>query len=121
MGIWILFCMNHNDERKHVHHFIIPIGTDLSKGRPIDAIQVEVDLETVCQYTGFPDKNDTMIFENDKIFEAKSENSGIVKFGLYDGKHYGFHIVWSGLCIYRQDICYWANLIEAVGSIYDNQ
>ena len=83
---------------------------------------MEIDPETVCQQTGLPDKNDAMIFENDKIVEVKSGMSGIVKFSLYDGKHYGFHIVWNGLCNYRNDIYYWANnnLIEVTGNVYDN-
>ena len=36
------FCMHHNDGRKHLHHFIIPLEADLSRGTPLDQIQVEV-------------------------------------------------------------------------------
>ena len=58
-GQWVVgyyFCMTHHDGR-HIHHFIIPLGADLSLGTPIEKIQIEVDPETICQYTGLTDKN----------------------------------------------------------------
>lgn len=58
-GEWVegyYFCMGHNDGR-HVHHFIIPLNADLSKGRAIDDIQVEVDPSTICQCAGVKDRN----------------------------------------------------------------
>ena len=58
------FCMTHPDGR-HTHHFIIPLGTDLSLGTPIEKIQVEVDSSTICQCTGLKDKNGRLMFEND--------------------------------------------------------
>lgn len=53
-GEWVegfYFCMVHDDGR-HIHHFIMPIGIDLSFGTPIEKIQVEIDVETLCQWTG---------------------------------------------------------------------
>ena len=41
------FCMHHNDDRKHIHHFIIPLEADLSIGTPIEKIQVEIDPNTL--------------------------------------------------------------------------
>lgn len=43
------FCMDHPDKR-HSHHFIIPIGADLSLGTPIEKIQVEIDVKTLHRY-----------------------------------------------------------------------
>ena len=43
------FCMVHDDKR-HEHHFIIPVGADLSKGTPIEKIQVEIAIETLVGY-----------------------------------------------------------------------
>nr|DAZ59576.1 MAG TPA: YopX protein [Caudoviricetes sp.] len=66
-GEWVegfYFCMTHTDGR-HTHHFIIPLGADLSLGTPVEKIQVEVDQSTICQCTGLKDKNGKLIFEND--------------------------------------------------------
>lgn len=60
------FCMTHPDGR-HTHHFIIPLGADLSRGTPIEKIQVEVDPSTICRCTGLRDKNDELIWENDIV------------------------------------------------------
>ncbi len=70
-GEWVegfYFCMTHPDGR-HTHHFIIPLGADLSCGTPIEKIQIEVDPSTICQCTGLRDKNGKLIWEND-IMEA---------------------------------------------------
>lgn len=70
-GEWVegfYFCMIHPDGR-HTHHFIIPLGTDLSLGTPIEKIQVEIDPSTICRCTGIEDKNGKLIWEND-IMEA---------------------------------------------------
>ena len=64
-GEWVYgfyFCMHHNDDRNHVHHFIIPLDAPLPKDKPIGEIQVEVVGNTVSQFTGVVDK------DNDKIF-----------------------------------------------------
>lgn len=46
------FCMHHNDDRKHIHHFVIPLEADLSIGTPIEKIQVEIEPDTVSgRYT----------------------------------------------------------------------
>lgn len=68
-GEWVegfYFCMTHPDGR-HTHHFIIPLGADLSRGTPIEKIQVEVDSSTVCRCAGLRDKNYKLIWENDIV------------------------------------------------------
>lgn len=66
---WVIgfyFCMRHNDGR-HTHHFVIPLGTDLSLGTPIEKIQVEINPSTLCQCTGLTDKNGKLILGNDIV------------------------------------------------------
>lgn len=67
-GNWVVgshFCMQHNDERTHVHHFIIPDGAPIPKDKPIGEIQVEVMPESVGQYIGVTDRNHKPVFEGD--------------------------------------------------------
>lgn len=85
-GEWVegfYFCMVHDDGR-HVHHFIMPLGANLNLGTPIEKIQVEVDDNTICQYTGLTDKNGNKIWENDVVeFEDAGEEGYEYKEG-YD-------------------------------------
>lgn len=84
-GEWVegfYFCIVHDDGR-HVHHFIMPLGTDLSLGTPIEKIQVEVDPNTLCLCTGKEYMDSEIAFEGD-IFE--SQTSGdllILRYGTY--------------------------------------
>lgn len=71
-GEWVegfYFCMTHPDGR-HTHHFIIPLGADLSLGTPVEKIQVEVDPATICQCTEMPDKNKKLVFEHDIVWDS---------------------------------------------------
>lgn len=71
-GEWVegfYFCMTHPDGR-HTHHFIIPLGADLSLGTPVEKIQVEVDPDTICQCTAMPDKNKKLVFEHDIVWDS---------------------------------------------------
>lgn len=69
-GEWIngfYFCMHHDDERKHLHHFLIPNNCPIPKEKPIGEIQIEVDPDTVCQFTGATDIDGVYIFDGDVI------------------------------------------------------
>ena len=122
-GEWVegyYFCMGHNDGR-HVHHFIIPLGADLSKGRAIDDIQVEVDPSTLCQCTGLRDKNNKLIWENDMVkridlHDAKEPSIGIIE---YDTENTAFVIHWVDVVNYSPTYP-WKDKIEVIGSIFDN-
>lgn len=89
-GEWVegyYFCMVHTDGR-HAHHFIIPLGADLSLGTPIDKIQVEVNPTTLCYCTGLKEEvmSNNTVWENE-IYRwdnpAYGRCTGIIRFGGY--------------------------------------
>lgn len=123
-GKWVegfYFCMTHPDGR-HTHHFIIPLGADLSRGTPIEKIQVEVDPSTICRCTGLVDKNGKLIWKNDIVRHYNDEahpesyRIGVV---LWDDNYAGFYRTdnkyrdekprISSRCIY-----------EVIGNTFDN-
>lgn len=126
--------MHHNDGRTHIHHFIIPNGSDLSYGVKVENILVAVDGDTVCEYIGIQDKNKKMIFEWDivKIHDKYgSALLAVVKFGEYNspsrpdnlGGHIGFYLEFQKYNdILRKDILFWLKNedIEVVGNIFDS-
>lgn len=84
-GEWVegfYFCMTHPDGR-HTHHFIIPLGTNLNLGTPIEKIQVEIDPSTLCKCTGFEDVRDQIIWENDVVLLWDKEKEGCDDAGPY--------------------------------------
>lgn len=122
-GEWVegfYFCMTHPNGR-HTHHFIIPLGTDLSLGTPIEKIQVEVDSDTICWCTGLKDKNGKLIWENDIV---KDKHGNLYK-AFWQNNYYQF----SWICV-KSDVfsigtkwdlwSFKSFEIEVIGNIFDN-
>lgn len=82
----------------------------------------EVDPSTICQCTGVPDRDKTIMFENDVVRESGGVR-GVIRFGRYGDEKtdYGFYIEWEKTHPYwRNDIYYWQNELRVIGSYIDN-
>ena len=82
----------------------------------------QVDESTICQCTAVPDRDNTIMFENDVVRESGGVR-GVIRFGRYGDKKtdYGFYIEWEKSQPYwRNDIYYWQNELRVIGSYIDN-
>ena len=93
-------------------------------------IFIEVDHETICQYTGRVDGTGKKIFEGDIFpYHFNSAIVGGVRFGKYrnpfnddaHGGHVGFYVDWGKQKDrFRADLAYWIKVSEVKGNIFDN-
>lgn len=90
---------------------------------------VEIDPETLCQFTGLCDKNGSKIWENDIIKYHFGEIYAPIKYGYYQNcfdsqktEHVGFYVDWTGDKCLRKDLGYWIDMVYVipVGNIFDN-
>ncbi len=80
---------------------------------PIEKHPVYAD--TVGQYTGINDKNDTKIFEHDIVCILSTDERGVIK---WDEDNARFVIEVDG--IITDFDSYWGKDLEVIGNIYDN-
>lgn len=117
------YCFKEDYERKPVpeHHYILQERmTDW--GLPNQMVQIEINPETLCQFTGLCDKNGNKIWEND-ICNPKERFPEIVRmhdgdwvldYSYSHGKDYGY--CYRNLGFYVRE----RNSIEVIGNIFDN-
>ena len=82
----------------------------------------QVDESTICQCTAVPDRDNTIMFENDVVRESNGVR-GVIRFGRYGAEKtdYGFYIEWEKSQPYwRNDIYFWQNELRVIGSYIDN-
>lgn len=87
-----------------------------------EVYMIEVDPETVGQYTGLKDKNEVKIYENDilayKDWEGETIIDGVVKYGVFNcsccNGVYGWYIDEGDIRMCED------NELEVIGNIYDN-
>ena len=86
----------------------------------------EIDPETICQFTGFYDKNGNRIWDND-IVNTNSNLRAQIKFGLYSNSfstrkyNQGFYMDFMDNEYYRHELGYWAGKSVVIGNIFDNK
>ena len=86
----------------------------------------DVRPETICQFTGFYDKNGNRIWDND-IVNTNSNLRAQIKFGLYSNSfstrkyHQGFYMDFMDNEYYRHELGYWAGKSVVIGNIFDNK
>lgn len=80
----------------------------------------EIDLDTICQYTGLKTASGVRIWENDIIAIATGENGEEYR-GLVEYEHSGFVIKWVNSDYLRTDLWYWANRpgADVIGNAFD--
>lgn len=127
-GEWVYgayFCLHHNDERKHIHHFIIPNDVPIPKDKLIGEIQVEVIPETVCQFTELFDRYKYEIYEGDIIrYKSRIINKALpnpIRFGKVIYKNAEVYVEEDNIHTYTlYGTLRLALNIEKVGNIHDN-
>lgn len=126
-GEWVTGNLIQNPFFKGVRSWISSEQEDKTRLRSISRTQalwnsIEVDSSTICQCTGFKDKNGKLIWEND-ICDRKEEYPEIVKYNKGDwtldysyskDKDSGYCFCNLGFYVLER------KCVEVIGNIFDN-
>lgn len=111
-------------------HYILPVVNEIIGYDEREDEWIEIDLDTLCRYTGLTDKNGKKIWENDIVLLREEiqdyEWKAVVKFGNPNGKYnWGWQLVPIGECDMNKDILLWIDMeianCEVIGNIFDNE
>ena len=126
-GEWIVGSLIQTSYLGSIRSWISSEQEDKARLREISSNQAvwrafEVRTDTICQCTAVPDRDNTIMFEND-VVRASGGVRGVIRFGRYGDEKmdYGFYIEWEKSQPYwRNDIYYWQNELRVIGSYIDN-
>jgi len=106
--------IEHNDDKSHIHAYIMPVP--LLENQPKDKpALVEIDPETVGQYTGLKDKNGVEIYEGDTL-RLDGYWDEVVTFNGGSFTVYGVNYPPCDFVIDRSHVA----IREVIGNIHEN-
>lgn len=128
-GEWVEGCIIRHEFDNRV--YIGYVFEDMQDGF-FDTDLVQVDPETLCQFTGLTDSNRKKVFEGDiiKFFEKNEryEWTGRVEFGNPNGRYtWGWQLVWISGEKPSADTLLWFDMEESgayskvIGNIHDKE
>lgn len=90
-----------------------------TKGKYGDNVAHEVDKETLCQYIGVTDINNTKIFEGDIVQVPWHKNGRKTMLALVEFSNAAFSLVWKDE-LYGKHFAGYIDGLEVIGNIFDN-
>lgn len=111
----VSYCFSNDTPKDNTHHYIL-FDSPTDWNLPNEKIRIEIDIETLSQYTYRRDSKNQMIFEND-IVKGDTGMIGVVKF---DENLLTFVVETKDVLYTFYDMNTETN-IEIIGNIFENK